>query len=196
MMRIILLGPPGAGKGTQAARLAQKLSIPQLSTGDMLRAAVSSGTSIGMKVAGTMRRGELVSDDLVVAAIVERISQPDAEKGFILDGFPRTISQAVAFDDILLTEALDLDCVIELKVDAVVLLDRILHRAKGARANGQSARGDDTEEVLKIRLDLYRKETEPLIDYYRSRGLLKSIDGLQPIDIVAASLLEAIRVQV
>jgi adenylate kinase len=176
--------------------LAQNLSIPQLSTGDMLRAAVSSGTSIGMKVAGTMRRGELVSDDLVVAAIVERISQPDAEKGFILDGFPRTISQAVAFDDILLTEALDLDCVIELKVDAVVLLDRILHRAKGARANGQSARGDDTEEALKIRLDLYRKETEPLIEYYRSRGLLKSIDGLQPIDIVAASLLEAIQARV
>jgi adenylate kinase len=195
-MRIILLGPPGAGKGTQAARLGQKLSIPQLSTGDMLRAAVSSGTSIGMKVAGTMRRGELVSDDLVVAAIVERISQPDAEKGFILDGFPRTISQAVAFDDILMTEALDLDCVIELKVDAVVLLDRILHRAKGARANGQSARGDDTEEVLKIRLDLYRKETEPLIEYYRSRGLLKSIDGLQPIDIVAASLHETIRARV
>jgi adenylate kinase len=195
-MRIILLGPPGAGKGTQAARMAQKLSIPQLSTGDMLRAAVSSGTSIGMKVAGTMRRGELVSDDLVVAAIVERISQPDAERGFILDGFPRTISQAVAFDDILMTEALDLDCVIELKVDAVVLLDRILHRAKGARANGQSARGDDTEEVLKIRLDLYRKETEPLIEYYRSRGLLKSIDGLQPIDIVAASLYEAIRARV
>jgi adenylate kinase len=106
---------------------------------------------------------------LVVAAIVERISQPDAEKGFILDGFPRPISQAVAFDDILLTEALDLDYVIELKVDAVVLLDRILHRAKGARANGQSARGDDTEEVLKIRLDLYRRETEPLIEYYRSR---------------------------
>jgi adenylate kinase len=195
-MRIILLGPPGAGKGTQAAPLAQKLSIPQLSTGDMLRAAVSSGTSIGMKVAGTMRRGELVSDDLVVAAIVERISQPDAERGFILDGFPRTISQAVAFDDILMTEALDLDCVIELKVDAVVLLDRILHRAKGARANGQSARGDDTEEVLKIRLDLYRKETEPLIEYYRSRGLLKSIDGLQPIDIVAASLYETIRARV
>jgi adenylate kinase len=195
-MRIILLGPPGAGKGTQAARMAQKLSIPQLSTGDMLRAAVSSGTSIGMKVAGTMRRGELVSDDLVVAAIVERISQPDAERGFILDGFPRTISQAVAFDDILMTEALDLDCVIELKVDAVVLLDRILHRAKGARANGQSARGDDTEEVLKIRLDLYRKETEPLIEYYRSRGLLKSIDGLQPIDIVAASLYETIRARV
>ncbi|KAF1854142.1 hypothetical protein Lal_00042026 [Lupinus albus] len=192
-MRIILLGPPGAGKGTQAARLARELSIPQLSTGDMLRAVVSSGTSIGMKIEETMRRGVLVSDDLVVAAIVERISQPDAEEGFILDGFPRTICQAVALDDILLTEALDLNCVIELKVDAEALLDRILHRAKVASASGEGARGDDTEEVLKIRLNLYRKETEPLIDYYRSRGLLKSIDGLQPIDIVAASLLEAIR---
>jgi adenylate kinase len=191
-MRIVLLGPPGAGKGTQAVRLAERFAIPQLSTGDMLRAAAAAGTALGRKAHEIMARGELVSDELVVAVIVERISQPDAAHGFILDGFPRTIAQAAALDDILLAEELDLDYVLELKVDEEALVGRILNRASDARANGGAARGDDTEEALKIRLSEYRRQTEPLTDYYRAKGVLRSVDGLQPIDNVAAALLEAI----
>ena len=191
-MRIVLLGPPGAGKGTQAVRLAERFAIPQLSTGDMLRAAAAAGTALGSKAHEIMARGELVSDELVVAVIVERISQPDAAHGFILDGFPRTIAQAAALDDILLAEELDLDYVLELKVDEEALVGRILNRASDARANGGAARGDDTEEALKIRLSEYRRQTEPLTDYYRAKGILRSVDGLQPMDNVAAALLEAI----
>jgi adenylate kinase len=191
-MRIVLLGPPGAGKGTQAIRLAERFAIPQLSTGDMLRAAAAAGTALGRKAQEIMARGELVSDELVVAVIVERISQPDAAHGFILDGFPRTIAQAAALDDILLAEELDLDYVLELKVDEEALVGRILNRASDARANGGAARGDDTEEALKIRLSEYRRQTEPLTDYYRAKGILRSVDGLQPIDNVAAALVEAI----
>jgi adenylate kinase len=191
-MRIVLLGPPGSGKGTQATRLAQLLAIPQLSTGDMLRAAVSAGNSIGRKAKAVMERGELVPDELVVAAVAERIWRPDARNGFILDGFPRTITQAVALDDILQTDGLKLDCVLELKVDEEVLLSRILNRAKDARTNGHTVRADDTEEALKVRLEEYRRQTEPLIDYYRTKGVLKSIDGLQPIESVATSLFEAL----
>jgi adenylate kinase len=191
-MRIVLLGPPGAGKGTQAIRLAERFAIPQLSTGDMLRAAAAAGTALGRKAQEIMARGELVSDELVVAVIVEGISQPDAAHGFILDGFPRTIAQAAALDDILLAEELDLDYVLELKVDEEALVGRILNRASDARANGHAARGDDTEEALKIRLGEYRRQTEPLTDYYRAKGILRSVDGLQPIDNVAAALVEAI----
>jgi adenylate kinase len=191
-MRIVLLGPPGSGKGTQAARLAQRLAIPQLSTGDMLRAAVSAATSIGRKAKAVMERGELVPDELVVAVVAERILQPDARNGFILDGFPRTIAQALALDDILLTEALNLDYVLELTVDEEFLLGRILNRAKEAKSNGHTARVDDTEDALKVRLEEYRRRTEPLANYYRAKGILKSIDGLQPIDNVATSLLEAL----
>src|SRR5271167_2094830 len=133
-MRIVLLGPPGAGKGTQAARLSGMFAIPQLSTGDILRAAVSARTAIGLKAARIMARGELVPDELVVATVVERISQPDAENGFILDGFPRTLAQATALDDALLTDAHELDWVLELKVDENMLLERILRRAAEARA--------------------------------------------------------------
>ena len=129
-MRIVLLGPPGSGKGTQATRLAQRLAIPQLSTGDMLRAAVSAGTPIGRKAKVVMERGELVPDELIVAVVAERILRPDAKNGFILDGFPRTITQAVALDNILLTNGLNLGCVVELKVDEEILLGRILNRAK------------------------------------------------------------------
>ncbi|WMT73362.1 adenylate kinase [Bradyrhizobium sp. Ash2021] len=191
-MRIVLLGPPGAGKGTQAVRLAQRLAIPQLSTGDLLRAAAAAGTEIGRKAKEIMQRGDLVPDELMVATVVERISRPDASNGFILDGFPRTIAQAVALDDFLATEALELDCVLELKVDEEVLADRILNRAREAKANGHAIRGDDNQEALKVRMDLYRRQTEPLTEYYRSKGVLKSVDGLRPINIVAASLLEAI----
>jgi adenylate kinase len=184
MMRIVLLGPPGSGKGTQATRLAQRLGIPQLSTGDMLRAAASAATSIGKKAKGMMERGELVSHELVVAVVVERISRPDARKGFVLDGFPRTVAQAAALDDI--------DCVLELKVDEEVLLGRILNRAREAQVNGHSVRADDTEEALKVRLQEYRRQTEPLTDYYRSKGILKCVDGLQSVDRVATSVTEAL----
>jgi adenylate kinase len=191
-MRIVLLGPPGSGKGTQAARLAQRLAIPQLSTGDMLRAAVSAETPIGRKAKAVMERGELVPDELVVAVVAERILRPDATNGFILDGFPRTMAQAVALDDMLLTEGLNLDYVLELKVDEEVLLNRILNRAKEAKTNGQTVRADDTEGALKVRLEEYRRQTEPLADYYRAKGILKCIDGLQPVKSVATSLLEAL----
>ncbi|MDE5455957.1 adenylate kinase [Bradyrhizobium sp. CSA112] len=191
-MRIVLLGPPGSGKGTQATRLAQRLGIPELSTGDMLRAAVSAETPIGRKAKAMMERGELVPDELVVAVVAERILRPDAKNGFILDGFPRTIAQAAALDDILLTNGLNLDCVVELKVDEEVLLGRILNRAKEATTNGQTARVDDTEGALRIRLDEYRRQTAPLADYYRAKGILKSIDGLQPVNKVATSLFEAL----
>lgn len=190
-MRLVLLGAPGSGKGTQAARLAKRLDIPQLSTGDMLRAAVSEGTPIGTRVKATMERGELVPDDLVVAIVAERISQPDAKSGFILDGFPRTIAQAAALDDILRTADLRIDRVLELDVDEAALLGRILNRANEARSNG-FARADDTEAALRVRLAEYRGQTRPLADYYREQGLLKSINGLQSIDKVASSLLEAL----
>jgi adenylate kinase len=191
-MRIVLLGPPGSGKGTQATRLAQRLAVPQLSTGDMLRAAASAGTSIGKKAKVMMERGELVSNELVVAVVVERLSQPDARNGFVLDGFPRTVAQASALDDVLLTEELDLDCVLELKVDEEVLLGRILNRAREAQVNGHSVRADDTEEALKVRLQEYRRQTQPLTDYYRSKGILKCVDGLQSVDRVATSVTEAL----
>ncbi|QOZ33661.1 adenylate kinase [Bradyrhizobium sp. CCBAU 53421] len=190
-MRLVLLGAPGSGKGTQAARLAKRLDIPQLSTGDMLRAAVSEGTPIGTKVKATMERGELVPDDLVVAIVAERISRPDAKSGFILDGFPRTIAQAAALDDILRAADLRIDRVLELDVDEAALLSRILNRANEARSNGH-ARADDNEAALRVRLAEYRGQTRPLADYYREQGLLKSINGRQSIDKVASSLLEAL----
>ena len=191
-MRVVLLGPPGSGKGTQATRLAQRLVIPQFSIGDILRAAVSAGTSIGRKARAVMERGELVPDELAVAVVAERIFHPDSTKGFILDGFPRTIAQAVALDDILMTNGLNLDCVVEFEVDEEVLLGRILKRAEEAKSNGQTVRADDTQAALKVRLEEYRRQTEPLVDYYRAKGILKSIDGLQPVNNVATSLFEAL----
>jgi adenylate kinase len=191
-MRIVLLGPPGSGKGTQATRLAERLAIPQLSTGDMLRAAVSAGTPIGRRAKAVMERGELVSDELVVAVVAQRILRPDTTNGFILDGFPRTIAQAVALDDMLQTKGLSLDYVVELKVDEEALLDRIINRTKEAKTNGQTVRADDTEGALKIRLEEYRRQTEPLADYYRAKRILKTIDGLQPVNNVATSLLEVL----
>lgn len=191
-MRIVLLGPPGAGKGTQAQSIVKKYGILHLSTGDMLRAAARADTMIGRQVKQTMASGALVSDQLVIAAVVERISQDDARKGFILDGFPRTVSQAVTFDDLLQTERSELDHVIELRVDEKILLDRILVRAREAKEQGIAQRADDNHESLKVRLDAYRAQTAPVIDYYRARGILRSIDGLQPIDQVTADLFKAI----
>jgi adenylate kinase len=187
-MRLILLGPPGAGKGTQAQRLVKKHGIVQLSTGDMLRAAVGAGTSIGQRAKDIMARGELVPDDVVVAIVADRIDQPDAKKGFILDGFPRTVPQAVALDRMLAAKGLKLDGVIELKVDAGILHKRIANRVAESSARGEALRPDDNPEVLRTRIEAYRAQTAPLVDYYRWQGVLKSVNGMAPISEVAAAI--------
>jgi adenylate kinase len=192
IMRIVLLGPPGAGKGTQASRIGEKLDIPHLSTGEMLRTAVRSGTDIGNTAEAVMERGELVPDELIVAVVIERIAQPDATHGFVLDGFPRTIAQAEAFDDLLHAAQLTLDHAIELKIDEKILLDRILNRAREAHQAGAIARGDDNREALEVRLGVYNQQTAPLIEYYRSKSILRTIDGLQAVDDVQADILKAV----
>lgn len=192
-MRLVMLGPPGAGKGTQAFELSQILAIPQLSTGDMLRAAVAEGTAVGRHAAEIMAQGDLVPDPLVLEVIAERIAQPDARRGFILDGFPRTVGQAESLDKIL--NGHKLNCVLELKVDERQLLHRILGRAKQALANGEAVRTDDNEDALGARLMAYVNQTKPLTDYYRARGLLRTVDASLPIDRVTAELVEAVREQ-
>jgi adenylate kinase len=187
-MRLILLGPPGAGKGTQAQRLVQQHGIVQLSTGDMLRAAVKAGTAVGLRAKDIMARGELVPDDIVVAIVADRISEPDARKGFILDGFPRTVPQAVALDRMLKEKGIKLDAAIELKVDADILHKRIASRIAESTARGESLRSDDDPEVLRRRIEAYREQTAPLVDYYRWQGALKSVDGMASIDKVAAAI--------
>jgi adenylate kinase len=189
-MRIILLGPPGAGKGTQAVRLVERLGIPQLSTGDMLRAAVAAGTPVGLKAKAVMDRGDLVSDDIVVGIISDRIEEADAKKGFILDGFPRTVAQAEAFDAMLAQKGLKLDAVIEFKVNEHELVDRIVKRAKETEARGEPVRRDDNPEVFKTRLEAYRTQTAPLSAYYQGRGMLKAVDGMEPIDDVTQAVKE------
>src|SRR3954469_15732826 len=187
-MRLILLGPPGAGKGTQAQRLVAKHGIVQLSTGDMLRAAVKAGTPVGLTVKDIMDRGDLCPDDTVVAIIAHRIDEPDAKNGFILDGFPRTVAQAEALDRMLRDKGMKLDGVVELKVDEGSLIKRIESRIKQTLARGEALRKDDDPEVLKTRLEAYRRQTAPLIEYYRDKGLLRAVDGMAPIDDVTAAL--------
>jgi adenylate kinase len=187
-MRLILLGPPGAGKGTQAQRLVQAHGIVQLSTGDMLRAAVKAGAPIGRKVEAIMARGELVPDDVVVAIVSDRIDQPDARKGFILDGFPRTVPQAEALERMLVEKRLRLDGVVELQVDEGALLERLATRVADMRARGEAVRPDDNPEALKTRLKVYRTQTAPLIAFYGKKGLLRSVDGMAPIDAVSAAI--------
>src|SRR3712207_1853897 len=187
-MRMILLGPPGAGKGTQAVRLVERLGIPQLSTGDMLRAAVAAGTPVGLKAKAIMDRGALMSDDVVVGIIADRIDEADARSGFILDGFPRTVAQAEAFDRMLAEKGLKLDAVIEFRVDENDLVNRIVKRAKEAEARGEAVRKDDNPDVFKTRLDAYRAQTAPLSAYYAAKGCLKTIDGMKPIDEVTGAL--------
>src|SRR5512146_1036794 len=192
-MRLILLGPPGAGKGTQAQRLIAKHGIVQLSTGDVLRAAVAAGTPTGLRAKSIMDRGELVPDDVVVAIIAERIDQPDAKRGFVLDGFPRTVPQAEALDRLLAERGLKLDAVIELKVDEGILIKRIETRVAEMTARGEKLRSDDNPEVLKGRLAAYRELTAPLAGYYRGTGLLHSIDGMAPIDDVTRAIDRSLR---
>jgi adenylate kinase len=187
-MRLILLGPPGAGKGTQAQRLIAKHGIVQLSTGDMLRAAVAAGTPVGLRAKSIIERGELVPDEVVVAIIADRIGQSDARRGFVLDGFPRTVPQAQALDRLLAERGLKLDAVIELKVDEGILLKRIEKRVADMTARGEKVRADDNPEVLRGRLSAYRAQTAPLAGYYADKGMLKSVDGMASIDEVTAAI--------
>jgi len=187
-MRLILLGPPGAGKGTQATRLVEKHHIPQLSTGDMLRAAVKAQSPVGLKAKAVMDSGALVSDEIVVGIIAERIDEPDAHNGFILDGFPRTVAQAEALDALLKRKGKQLDAAIELKVDADRLLARIMRRAEEARAAGHAVRRDDDPEVFKTRLEAYVRDTAAVTPYYARSGLLREVDGMAPIAEVSAAI--------
>jgi adenylate kinase len=187
-MRIILLGPPGSGKGTQAQRLVQRHGIVQLSTGEMLRAAVAAGTPIGLKAKDIMAGGGLVPDEVVVGIISDRIEQPDAKNGFILDGFPRTVPQAAALDDLLKHKHMKLDAVIELRVNESALVQRVETRAAETRARGEEVRVDDTPEVLVKRLASYRSLTEPLIHYYSERRKLLTVDGMMTIEEVTREI--------
>lgn len=187
-MRLILLGPPGAGKGTQAKILVDTYNIPQLSTGDMLRAAIAAGTPLGLAAKAIMDRGDLVSDEIVCGIISERLDGEDCANGFVLDGFPRTIAQADALDGMLTEKGTALDAVIELRADPDTLVARVIQRAR--ESNG--ARADDSEDVVRKRLDIYRDQTEPLVTYYRGKGILKSVDGMASIDNVTEAIRSAI----
>ena len=187
-MRLILLGPPGAGKGTQALRLVERLGIPQLSTGDMLRAAVAAKTPVGLKAKAVMDAGELVSDEIVNAIVAERVDQKDCAKGFILDGYPRTLVQADAVGEMLEKRGLELDVVIELVVDDKALVGRIAKRAEETKAAGKPVRKDDDPAVFPERLREYYKKTAPLTGYYYAKGLLTGVDGMASIDEVTKEI--------
>jgi len=183
-VNLVLFGPPGAGKGTQSKLLTQARGLPQLSTGDMLRAAIEAGTPLGLSVKATMAKGELVSDETVVGIIAERYDQPDCKNGAVFDGFPRTIPQAEALDRMLAERGRKIDLVLELKVDDAVLLSRVEARIKA----GGVLRSDDTPETLAHRLGVYYKNTAPLIDFYRGQGKLKTVDGMAPVEAVTAQI--------
>ena len=187
-MRLILLGPPGAGKGTQAQRLVHKHGIVQLSTGEMLRAAVAAQTPVGLQAKDIMASGALVPDEIVIGIISDRLDQPDMKNGFILDGFPRTVPQAAALDELLKRKHIRLDAVIELRVNESALLDRVETRVAEMRARGEEVRIDDTPEVLSKRLASYRSMTEPLIHYYSERRKLATVDGMMTIEQVTREI--------
>jgi len=213
-MRLIFLGPPGAGKGTQATRLVEKHGIPQLSTGDMLRAAVASGSELGQKAKALMDGGHLVPDDLMIAMISDRIDQPDCAQGFILDGFPRTTAQAEALDGMLAEKGLKLDSVVEMKVNDDVLVERITGRYTCANCGAGyhdrfqkpevegvcdncggsefKRRADDNEETVRTRLEAYHAQTAPILPYYRDKGVLKAVDGMAGIDEVTDQIEEVL----
>jgi adenylate kinase len=184
-MNLILLGPPGAGKGTQAQVLADKHGLVQLSTGDMLRAAVKAGTEVGKKAEAVMKSGGLVSDEIVIGIIADRIDEPDCANGFILDGFPRTLKQADALGSLLTSKGKDLDAVVEIKVDDTILVSRIENRARETIAAGGTVRADDNAEALKTRLMAYYRETAPLIGYYYAYRKLRTVDGMAAIPEVS-----------
>lgn len=184
--RILLLGPPGAGKGTQAALLRAEFEIPQISTGNMLRAAVEAGTAIGREAKAYMDRGDLVPNEVVIGVAAERLSQPDAKRGFILDGFPRTVVQAEALDGLLGRLGVSLECCVALRVDEQALVERLLKRAQ------IEGRTDDNEETIRNRMRVYQEQTEPLVAYYREHGVLAVVDGFGTIDEVAARIREAL----
>jgi adenylate kinase len=189
-LNLVLFGPPGAGKGTQAKILQEKRGLPQLSTGDMLRAAIAAGTPLGLKCKSLMDKGELVSDEIVVGIIGERYDQPDCKNGAVFDGFPRTTPQAEALDDMLARRDRKVDLVIELKVDDKALLQRVEQRIK---ESGGVARPDDNPETLKIRLAVYYKNTAPLLVYYGNQGKLVTLDGMAPIADVSREIEQAIQ---
>ena len=187
-MRLVLLGPPGAGKGTQSTRLKEKYHIPQLSTGDMLRAAVQAKTPVGLEAKAVMDKGGLVPDDTVVGIVADRIEAPDARAGFILDGFPRTVGQAEALAKMLHAKNMGLDAVIELKVDEAALLARIAERVKETLACGGTVRADDNPEAFKARLDAYHAQTAPVADFYAKQSVLKTVDGMAPVEAVTKAI--------
>jgi adenylate kinase len=191
-MRLVLLGPPGAGKGTQSQRLVARHGIVQLSTGDMLRAAIKAATPVGLRAQDIMARGELVPDEVVVDLIAERIDQPEARRGFVLDGFPRTVAQAEALDRLLADRGLELNAVVELKVDEGMLVRRMESRLSDMIARGEPARADDNPEAFRKRLVAYREQTAPVSAYYRSMRTLKTVDGMAGIDAVTRSIDEAL----
>lgn len=183
-MNIVIFGPPGAGKGTQAARLEQTYGIKHLSTGDMLRGEVSSQSDLGLRLASILESGDLVSDDIMIELIANCVSEPECEKGFVLDGFPRTQAQAEALDDMLMNMKRQVEHVIILEVDESILIDRIMKRAEETGG----ARSDDNAETLKKRLDVYHAQTEPVLPYYKDKGLLRRIDGMAPINDVTKAI--------
>lgn len=202
-MNIVLLGAPGAGKGTQAAKLVEEFATPHISTGDILRAAVKNQTELGKKAKGYMDAGDLVPDSLIIDLMDERLREPDCEKGFILDGFPRTTAQAVALDDMLVRLERPLDAALLVDVDPEVIIKRLTERrcckecgyigtaadATCPKCGGEMyQRDDDNETTVRNRLDVYAKSTSPLIDYYKGKGLLKSVDGDRPVDTVYADV--------
>jgi adenylate kinase len=187
-MHLILIGPPGAGKGTQAKILEQEYGLKQLSTGDMLRAEIAAGSDLGRKAKAVMDAGNLVSDDIMVDMIAARIEQSDCAKGVIFDGFPRTVDQAEALDAMLADKGKPVKCVIEFVVDEEALVARLNTRIQQTIDAGQPVRGDDNEETLRNRLKVYRNQTAPILPYYESAGLLKKVDGMQPIDFVTREI--------